>query len=52
MLVDQMKSEPFVIATDGSGDSAPEKMNPLTVCIFDVNRGMVCTQFLDMCMSS
>ena len=27
-------------------------MNPLTVRIFDVNRGVVSTQFLDMCMSS
>lgn len=25
MLVGKMKSEPFAIATDGSGDSAPEK---------------------------
>jgi hypothetical protein len=52
ILVDKMKNGPFAIATDGSGDSAPEKMNPLTVRIFDINRGMVCTQFLDMCMSS
>ena len=27
-------------------------MNPLTVRIFDCNGGQVCTQFLDMCMSS
>ena len=50
--VDQMKGKPFAIATDGSGDSALEKMNTLTVRIFDINCGMVCTQFLDMCMSS
>ena len=52
MLVNKMKIEPFAIATDGSGDSTLQKMNPLTVRIFDINRGIVCTQFLDMCMSS
>ena len=28
ILVNKMKNGPFAIATDGSGDSAPEKMNP------------------------
>ena len=51
-LVEIMKKEPFSIAIDGSSDSGVEKMNPLTVCIFDDNRGVISTQFLDMCMSS
>ena len=29
-----------------------QKMNPLTVRIFYVNRGQVATQFLDICMAS
>ena len=51
-LVEIMKKEPFSIAIDGSSDSGVEKMNPLTVHIFDDNRGLIGTQFLDMCMSS
>ena len=37
---------------DGSSDSGVEKMNPLTVRIFDTTRNIVSTQFLDMCMCS
>ena len=51
-LVNVMKSEPFSIAVDGSNDSSLEKMNPLTVRLFDVNRGMVVTHFLDMCLTT
>lgn len=51
-LVDHMKAEPFSLATDGSNDSGLQKMNPLTVRIFDVNRGRVMTQLLDMCLTS
>ena len=52
LLVESMRNGPFSIAVDGSNDSGIEKMNPLTVKIFDTNRGVVSTQFLDMCMSS
>ncbi len=52
-LVDIMKNGPYTIAIDGSSDTGTEKMNPLTVRIFDVNNDTtVSTQFLDMCMSS
>ena len=51
-LVDKMKAEPFSLATDGSNDSGLQKMNPLTLMIFDVNRGMVITQLLVMCLTS
>lgn len=37
-LIEQMKSEPFSLATDGSNDSGLQKMNPLTVRYFDINR--------------
>lgn len=51
-LVDIMRNRPYSLAVDGSSDSDVEKMNPLTVKIFDLSRGVASTQFLDMCMSS
>lgn len=51
-LVDQMKKEPFSLATDGSNDSGLQKMNPLTVRYFDINRNKVTSQLLDMCLTS
>ena len=52
VLVSMMKTAPFSVAIDGSSDNGVEKMNPLTVRVFNVHSGMVHTQFLDMCMSS
>ena len=51
-FLEHIRSNPFSLAVHGSSNSDFEKMNPLTVRIFDVNRGSVCTQFLDMCKSS
>ena len=51
-LVGCMKKDPFALAVDGSNDSGVEKMNPLTVRLFDNTSGTVCTRLLDMCMSS
>lgn len=51
-LVESMKQGPYALSIDGSSDSGVEKMNPLTVRIFDAVHGIVTTQFLDMCMSS
>jgi len=51
-LVECMKKDPFALAIDGSSDSGVEKMNPLTVRLFDNLCGIVCTRLLDMCMSS
>ena len=45
-----MKLGPHALSNDGSSDSGIEKMNPLTVCLFDTVNGIVTTQFLDMCM--
>lgn len=46
-----MHTEPFSIAIDGSNDNGLDKMNPMTVRIYDVTRGKVVTQFLDMCLT-
>ena len=46
-----MKEHPFALATDGSNDTSLQKMNPLTVRMFDLESGLVCTKFLDMCLS-
>lgn len=46
-----MKNYLYALATDGSNDNGLEKMNPLTVRIFDVNAGKVKTSLLDMCMT-
>ena len=51
-LVETMKEYPFSVSVDGSSDTGVEKMNPMTIRIFDINRGSVTAQFLDMCMSS
>ena len=47
-LVELMRNEPFAVAIDGSSDTGIEKMNTLTVRVFDVTRQVVSTQFLDM----
>ena len=52
-LVQSMQLSPFALAIDGSNDNtSTEKMNPLTVRLFDQECGVVRTQFLDMCLSS
>ena len=46
-LIAKMKSNPFYIMISGSNDTGLEKMNPITIRIFDVNCVKTC--FLDMC---
>ena len=46
-LIAKMKSNPFSLMIDGSNDTGLEKMNPITIRIFDIN--CVTTRFLDMC---
>ena len=36
----------------GSNDAGLEKMNPLTVRLFDINTSMVDTQVLNMCCTT
>ncbi|KAL5019174.1 hypothetical protein ScPMuIL_004896 [Solemya velum] len=50
-LVEMMKAQLYALATDGSNDTGLEKMNPLTVRIYNVNNKRVETQLLDMCIS-
>ena len=50
-LVTHMKTQPFALATDGSNDNGIQKMNPLTVRVFDLDSGCVGTRFLDMYLS-
>lgn len=52
VLVEDMKANPFSLLIDGSNDTGLEKLNPLTVKIFDVRKGQVLTQLLDMCTTS
>ena len=51
-LVESMKLNPFSIAIDGSSDTGVEKMNPITVKMFDESQGMIVTRFLDMCITT
>ena len=53
-LVEHCKSHPYSIGTDGSNDTGIEKMNPVCVNIFDVNRDtkVVTSHFLNMCLTS
>lgn len=51
-LVEEMKANPFSLLVDGSNDTGLEKLNPLTVRIFDINRRQVVTHLLDMCTTS
>jgi len=46
----KMKDTSFCLSIDGSNDTGTEKMNPMTVKIFDVNQ--VQHRFLDMCTTA
>ena len=48
-LICLRQQEPYTLSIDGSNDNGFSKMNPLTVRIFDINRGRLETRFLDMC---
>ena len=47
-----MKTDFNSLSTDGSNDTGLEKMNPLTVRLFDINTSRVDTRFLDMCCTT
>jgi len=50
-LVADMKVNVFALSVDGSNDQDQQKMNPVTVRIFDINQYKVVCKFLDMCRS-
>ena len=47
-----MNNEPYSPAVDDLNENGLQKMNLLTVRIFDVQRGCVTTQLLDMSLTS
>lgn len=49
-LLSLMRQNPYSLSIDGSNDTGLDKMNPMTVKIFDVDR--VHHRFLDMCTTS
>jgi hypothetical protein len=51
-LIEIMTSTPFSLLVDGSNDTGLEKMNPLTVRIFDVASSTVHSRLLDMCCTT
>ena len=51
-LLENMKAHPFSISIDGSNDTGLEKMNPMTIRIYDEKNGKIVTQFLDMCTTT
>ena len=51
-LVSAMLDGSFSILIDGSNDAGLQKMNPITVKIFDASRGKVESQFFDMCTTT
>lgn len=51
-LVSIMQQAPYSISVDGSNDTVVQKMNPLTVRVYDERSQKVDTRFLDMCTTS
>ena len=47
-LIEAMKHNPYSLAIDGSNDTGIEKMNSLTVRLYDPNAGRISTRFLNM----
>ena len=52
-LIQHCKTHPFSVGTDGPNNAGHEKMNPICLQIFDVNRSKkVTSHFLNMCLTS
>ena len=45
-----MKSGPSFLSINESNDTGLEKVNPITVHLYDIKLRMVVTRFLDMCI--
>ena len=51
-IVNHCKEHPYNVGTDGSNDTRTEKMNPVSIRIFDINRSKTVTNhFFDMCLT-
>ena len=42
-LIEHMKTNPYSLLVDGSNDTGIEKLNPLTVKLYDASQGTVTT---------
>ena len=52
-LIEHCKTHPFSVCNDGSNDTGLEKINPVCLQIFDVNRSKkVTSHFLNICLTS
>ena len=51
-VISKARSQPFTLCLDGSNDQESHKLIPITVRLFDQDKGMVVARFLDMCLSS
>ena len=52
-LVEHCTTHPFSLGIDGSSDTDVNKMNPVTMRVFDINRSKTVTShFYDMCITS
>jgi len=51
-LAADMQKQAFSLCVDGSNDSGLQKMNPVTVRLYDINQHKVCCKFLDMCLTT
>jgi hypothetical protein len=51
-LISAMQQSPFSLCIDGSSDTDLQKMNPITVRIFDLKTNKAGMRFLDMCATS
>ena len=50
-VITQMKESCHSICLDGNNNQSLEKINPVTVRLFDINQQKIVTKFLDMCSS-
>ena len=51
-ITEHCKGHPFSLGIDGSSDTDIEKMNPVTIRVFDINRSkFVTSHFYDMCVT-
>ena len=50
-LTSGIKHQPFSICIYGSNDTGLEKMNPITVRIYNARSGKIVHHFLDMCQT-
>lgn len=52
-IVQHCIAHPFSLGIDGSSDTDVEKMNPVTIRVFDINRSkFVTSHFYDMCVTT